>query len=79
MTDITTKVRAHFSATNLSSRIKSALAPITPEEHTLTVAPLDQCHTRGILATPNWPPPSGSSRQPGNSFFGSIQTFRAGR
>ncbi len=45
MTDITTQVRAHYSATNLVNRIKSALATIAPEERTLTVAqlaPLDQ-------------------------------------
>jgi len=54
MTEIITKVRAHYSATDLTNRIKSALATITPEEQTLTVAqlaPLDQFHTRGILAT----------------------------
>jgi SAM-dependent methyltransferase len=54
MTDTTTKVRKHYSATGLTDRIKSALATITPESQTLTVAqlaPLDQFHTRGILAT----------------------------
>lgn len=54
MTNATTKVRAHYSATGLTDRIKSALATITPEEQTLTVtqlAPLDQSHTRGVLAT----------------------------
>jgi SAM-dependent methyltransferase len=54
MTDTTTKVREHYSATGLTDRIKSALATITPESQTLTVAqlaPLDQFHTRGILAT----------------------------
>jgi hypothetical protein len=54
MTDINTKVRAYYSSTNLTNRIKSALAPIVPEEHTLSfaqLAPLDQFHTRGILAT----------------------------
>ena len=54
MTDITTRVREHYSATNLTDRIKSALATITPEGQTLTVAqlaPLDQFHIRGILAT----------------------------
>jgi SAM-dependent methyltransferase len=54
MTDTTTKVREHYSATGFANRIKSALATITPEEQTLTVAqlaPLDQFHTRGILAT----------------------------
>src|SRR6266700_4245224 len=54
MTDITTKVREHYSATDLTDRIKSALATTVPEEQKLTVAklaPLDQFHTRGILAT----------------------------
>jgi SAM-dependent methyltransferase len=54
MTDTTTKVREHYSARGLTDRIKSALAMITPEEQTLTVtqlAPLDQFHTRGVLAT----------------------------
>jgi SAM-dependent methyltransferase len=54
MTDTTTKVREHYSATTLTNRIKSALATVTPESQTLTVAqlaPLDQFHTRGILAT----------------------------
>jgi SAM-dependent methyltransferase len=54
MTDTTTRVRAHYSATGLTDRIKSALATIAAEDQTLTVAqlaPLDQFHTRGILAT----------------------------
>src|SRR5437868_14031258 len=54
MTDITTRVREHYSATDLTTRIKSALATIAPEDQKLTVAqlaPLDQFHTRGILAT----------------------------
>jgi SAM-dependent methyltransferase len=54
MTDTTSNVRAHYSATGLTDRIKSALATITPEGQTLSVAqlaPLDQFHTRGILAT----------------------------
>ena len=54
MTDTTTKVREHYSAMGLTDRIKSALAPLAPEGQTLTVvqlAPLDQFHTRGILAT----------------------------
>ena len=53
MADIT-KVREHYSATGLTDRIKSALATVAPEGQTLTVAqlaPLDQFHTRGILAT----------------------------
>jgi SAM-dependent methyltransferase len=54
MTDTTTKVREHYSAMGLTERIKSALATLAPEGQTLTVvqlAPLDQFHTRGILAT----------------------------
>jgi SAM-dependent methyltransferase len=54
MTDTTTKVREHYSAPGLTDRIKAALAAITPEDQPLTVAqlaPLDQFHTRGILAT----------------------------
>jgi SAM-dependent methyltransferase len=54
MTDTTTKVREHYSSTDLTDRIKSALATFTREGQKLTVdqlAPLDQFHTRGILAT----------------------------
>jgi 2-polyprenyl-3-methyl-5-hydroxy-6-metoxy-1,4-benzoquinol methylase len=50
----TTKVREHYSAMGLTDRIKSALATLAPEGQTLTVvqlAPFDQFHTRGILAT----------------------------
>lgn len=49
----TDRVREHYSATGLIDRIKSAVATIAPEGQTLTVAqlaPLDQFHTRGILA-----------------------------
>jgi SAM-dependent methyltransferase len=54
MTDTAAKVRQHYSADNLTDRIKSALAASWPEGHPLTVAqlaPLDQFHSRGILAT----------------------------
>jgi SAM-dependent methyltransferase len=54
MTDSIIKVREHYSATGLTDRIKAALATITPESKALTVAqlaPLDQFHARGILAT----------------------------
>ena len=54
MTDTTTKVRAHYSDLDLTDRIRLVLATITPGGPTLTVAqlaPLDQFHTRGILAT----------------------------
>lgn len=54
MTDITTKVRTHYSPTDLTSRIRSALATIKSEDQIWTVdelAPLDQFHVRGIVAT----------------------------
>ena len=54
MTDRTSMLREHYRATGLTDRIKSALAAITPEDQPLTtaqLAPLDQFHTRGILAT----------------------------
>jgi SAM-dependent methyltransferase len=54
MTDTTTRVREHYNATGLTDRVKATLATITPEDQPLTVAqlaPLDQFHTRGILAT----------------------------
>jgi SAM-dependent methyltransferase len=50
----TAKVREHYAATGLTDLIKSALATIAPEGETLTVAqlaPLDQFHLRGIVAT----------------------------
>ena len=54
MTDTISKVREHYSAVGLTDRIKAALATVMPETEALTVAqlaPLDQFHTRGILAT----------------------------
>jgi SAM-dependent methyltransferase len=54
MSDTTTKVREHYSAAGLTERIQSALAKLAPEGQRLTVdqlAPLDQFHTRGMLAT----------------------------
>ena len=48
------KVREHYSAFGFTGRIKAALTTIAPEGQQLTVAqlaPLDQFHTRGILAT----------------------------
>jgi SAM-dependent methyltransferase len=54
MTDTIAKVREHYGATDLIGRIKSALAIVAPEGQTLTVAqlaPFDQFHIRGILAT----------------------------
>ena len=53
MTDTNTKVREHYNSPGLTDRIKAALATITPDSRALTVAqlaPLDQFHTRGILA-----------------------------
>jgi SAM-dependent methyltransferase len=53
-TDTTAKVRDHYKATGLAGRIQSALATMAPENQTLTIAqlaPLDQFHTRGIVAT----------------------------
>jgi SAM-dependent methyltransferase len=53
-TATTTSVREHYAALGLTDLIKSALTTIAPEGQTLTVAqlaPLDQFHTRGILAT----------------------------
>ena len=53
-TSTTTHVRAHYAATGLTNMIRSALTSIAPEDQTLSVAqlaPLDQFHTRGILAT----------------------------
>ena len=53
-TSSNTKIREHYSALGFTERIKAALAKIAPEGQLLTVAqlaPLDQFHTRGILAT----------------------------
>jgi SAM-dependent methyltransferase len=54
MTDTTTMVRRHFNAPGLTDRIKASLSALAPEDQSLSVAqlaPLDQFHTRGILAT----------------------------
>ncbi len=54
MTDTTAKVREHYSTTGLINRIKLALATIAPDGEPLTVdelAPLDQFHIRGMLAS----------------------------
>ncbi len=54
MTDIATRIRAHYSPTDLTGRIESALATIKSEDQAWTVdqlASLDQFHIRGILAT----------------------------
>lgn len=54
MTETAARVREHYSAAHLTDRIKSALLAIAPEDQTLTaaqLAPLDQFHIRGVLAT----------------------------
>jgi SAM-dependent methyltransferase len=54
MTESITQIREHYSAAGLTGRIRSALATIAPDTQTLTVeqlAPIDQFHTRGLLAT----------------------------
>jgi SAM-dependent methyltransferase len=47
-------IRAHYNAIGLTERIKAVLSAIAPDDQVLTVAqlaPLDQFHTRGIMAT----------------------------
>jgi SAM-dependent methyltransferase len=54
MTDHIARVREHYNAGGLVNRIKSALTTIAPDGQLLTVdelAPLDQFHIRGMLAT----------------------------
>jgi ubiquinone/menaquinone biosynthesis C-methylase UbiE len=54
MTDVLEGVREHYRATGLTARLKTALAPLGPEDQRLTpqqLAGLDQFHTRGLLAT----------------------------
>jgi SAM-dependent methyltransferase len=54
MTDTNTKIREHYGAAGLTARIQSALAAVAPGEQPLTVdelAPLDQFHVRGMMAT----------------------------
>lgn len=54
MTDTTTRVRQHYGAPGFIDRIKPALANLAPDSERLTVAqlaPLDQFHLRGVLAT----------------------------
>jgi SAM-dependent methyltransferase len=54
MTETIVRVREHYSPASLTGRIKSALASVAHEDQTLTIAqlaPLDQFHIRGILAT----------------------------
>ena len=52
--DSNIKIREHYGALGLTERIKAALTTIAPESQALTaaqLAPFDQFHTRGILAT----------------------------
>jgi sarcosine/dimethylglycine N-methyltransferase len=54
MTDVLEGVRAHYGATGLTERLKTALMAFGPEEQRLTpqqLAALDQFHTRGLAAT----------------------------
>lgn len=54
MIDATARVREHYNASGLIDRIKSALTTIVPDGQLLTIdelAPLDQFHIRGMLAT----------------------------
>jgi len=54
MTDTTSKVLENYSPTGLTERIKGVLATMASESQTLAVAqlaPFDQFHLRGILAT----------------------------
>jgi sarcosine/dimethylglycine N-methyltransferase len=54
MTDVLDGVRAHYRATGLTERLKTALTSFGPEEQLLApqqLAALDQFHTRGLSAT----------------------------
>jgi sarcosine/dimethylglycine N-methyltransferase len=54
MTDALDGVRAHYRATGLTERLKTALAVFGPEDQQLTprqLAALDQFHTMGLAAT----------------------------
>lgn len=54
MTDELDGVRDHYGATDLTGRLKTALAVFGPEDQRLTAAQLaglDQFHTRGLAAT----------------------------
>jgi sarcosine/dimethylglycine N-methyltransferase len=54
MTDALDGVRAHYRATGLTERLKTALAVFRPEDQELTpqqLATLDQFHTMGLVAT----------------------------
>jgi ubiquinone/menaquinone biosynthesis C-methylase UbiE len=54
MTDAIDGVRDHYRATGLTARLKTALAPLGPEDQRLTpqqLSALDHFHTRGLHAT----------------------------
>jgi len=54
MTDVLDRVRDHYRATDMTERLKTALAVFGPEEQRLTpqqLGALDQFHTRGLAAT----------------------------
>src|ERR1700733_1078706 len=54
MIDTAPKVREHYNSSGLTDRIKSTLTTIVPDGQPLTVdelAPLDQFHIRGMLAS----------------------------
>ena len=54
MSDILDGVRDHYRATGLTERLKAALAAFGPDDQRLTpqqLAPLDQFHSRGLVAT----------------------------
>src|SRR5690349_21641715 len=54
MTDVIDRVRDHYRATDLTARLKTALAALGPEDQRLTpqqLGALDQFHTRGLAAT----------------------------
>jgi SAM-dependent methyltransferase len=54
MTDVLDEVRAHYRATGLTERLKTALTAFGPEEQRLApqqLAALDQFHIRGLAAT----------------------------
>ena len=54
MTDALDRVRDHYRASDLTERLKTALAGLGPDDQRLTpkqLAALDQFHTRGLAAT----------------------------
>ena len=54
MSDVLDSVRAHYRATGLTERLKTALTALGPDHQRLTsqqLSGLDQFHTRGLAAT----------------------------